>query len=26
LSAQESEWYGVGDYRAKFKAQWGVSS
>ena len=26
LSAQESEWYGVGDYKAKYKAQWGVSS
>lgn len=25
LSAQESEWYGVGDYKSKFKAQWGVS-
>jgi len=25
LSQQESEWYGVGDYRAKFKQQWGVS-
>ena len=25
LSLQESEWYGVGDYRAKFKRQWGVS-
>lgn len=25
LSKQESEWYGVGDYIAKFKAQWGVS-
>jgi len=24
LSLQESEWYGVGDYRAKFKHQWGV--
>jgi ribose transport system substrate-binding protein len=25
LSKQESEWYGVGDYVAKFKAQWGLS-
>jgi ribose transport system substrate-binding protein len=25
LSKQESEWYGVGDYISKFKAQWGVS-
>ena len=25
LTQQESEWYGVGDYRAKFKQQWGVS-
>ena len=26
LSQQESTWYGVGDYQAKFKALWGVSS
>lgn len=25
LTKQESEWYGVGDYVAKFKAQWGLS-
>jgi len=25
LTKQESEWYGVGDYVAKFKAQWGIS-
>jgi ribose transport system substrate-binding protein len=25
LSQQESEWYGVGDYRAKYKQQWGIS-
>ena len=25
LSQQESEWYGTGDYRAKYKQQWGVS-
>ncbi len=25
LSQEESDWYGVGDYRAKFKATWGVS-
>jgi len=26
LSKQESEWYGVGDYVAKFKAQWGITT
>lgn len=25
LSQQESEWYGVGDYRAKFKQHWGIT-
>jgi ribose transport system substrate-binding protein len=25
LTQQESEWYGVGDYRAKYKAHWGVT-
>jgi len=25
LSLEESEWYGVGDYKAKFKAVWGVT-
>lgn len=24
LSAQESEWYGVGDYKSKFKTLWGA--
>jgi ribose transport system substrate-binding protein len=26
LTQEESEWYGVGDYKAKFKAHWGVTS
>ena len=25
LTKQESEWYGVGDYVSKFKAQWGIA-